>query len=195
MRRLVSLFVLAAAAIGLAACPPPPALPTYAEITFSHLPPIEVNVAEIRIEVPYQEPLAAPHVGESFPVPPTRAARRWAEDRLRAVGDRGVLVITIREAGAVETELEQAGGLTGAFTKQQAQKYEATVSMLAEATDPVGPRVGNSSVTVRRSVTVREDADINEREDTWYKLTQDVMADLNTAMEAEMRRSLASFLR
>ena len=93
-----------AAALALVACQPP-GKPKYDDITFTHLPPIELNVADIIIEAPYQEPLELPHVGEQFPVSPSRAARSWAEDRLRAVGGSGTVTVTIVESGAVETDL------------------------------------------------------------------------------------------
>lgn len=195
MRQLTRLSMLSAAAFVLAACPPPEPRPNYPDIAFTDKAPIALDVAEIRIDVPYVEPLELPHVGESFPVPPLRAARNWAEQRLRAVGSGGTVTVTINEASAVEAELEQSGGLKGLFTKEQAQRYEVTISMQVLAVDPAGTRTARASARVKRSITVPENADLNEREDVQYKLTKDALADFDKVMEGQIRQHLAGFLR
>lgn len=192
MRRIYSILVFSVMAMGLVACQPP-GKPKYPDITFNHLPPIELDVAEIVINAPYQEPLEPPHVGELFPVSPSRAARRWAEDRLRATGERGSATVTIIESSAVETELERTTGVTGLLTKDQAQSYEVTIEMSIEAMDPVGPRAGSASIRVTKKTSVSEDATMNEREGTWYKLTQNAMNSFNEAMEKQIGKTLSGF--
>lgn len=192
MRRFYSILVFSVMAMGLAACQPP-GKPNYPDITFDHLPPIELNVAEIVINTPYQEPLEPPHVGEQFPMSPSRAARRWAEDRLRATGERGSVTVTIIESSAVETELERTTGVTGLLTKDQAQSYEVRIEMSIEAMDPVGPRAGSASIRVTKKTSVAEDATVNEREQTWHKLTQNTMNNFNEAMEKQIGNTLSGF--
>lgn len=194
MRRLVSLFVLPIMALALAGCPPSPT-PSYPPISFADKPPIALDVAEIRIEVQYEEPLAPPHVGQDFPVPPLTAARRWAKDRLRAVGRGGVAILTIREAGATEAELERSTGLKGLFRQEQSQRYEVTVSMKLAVTPAGKAGTGSAETVARRNVTVLENADLNDRDAAWYKLTRDVMTDFDTAMTAKIRESLRDFVR
>lgn len=195
MQHVVRLSILSAAAFLLAACPPPQSRPTYPDITFSDKQPINLDVAEINIDIPYIEPLEAPHVGETFPVSPLRAAHNWAEQRLRAVGRRGTVTVTIVEAGAVEAELKRAGGLKGLFTKEQAQRYDVTINMQILAVDPVGPRTSRASALVKRSNTVPENADLNQREEIQYTLVKNTMADFDRAMESQIRKELAGFVR
>lgn len=192
MRRFISFSVFSIMAMGLVACQPP-AKPQYAEITFDHLPRIELDVAEIVIKTPYQESLDSPHVGEQFPVSPSRAARRWVEDRLRATGDRGVATVTIVESGAVEAELERTTGVTGLLTTDQAQSYEIAIEISIEAVDPVGPRTSSASIRVTKKTSVAEDATMNEREETWYKLTRNAMDNFNAAMEKQIGKTLSGF--
>lgn len=194
MRHILSLFVLSIMALGLAGCPPP-AVPEYPPIGFADKPPIALDVAEIRIEVLYEEPLAPPHVGQDFPVPPLAAARRWAEDRLRATGNSGIATVTIREAGATETELERSKGLKGLVKREQSQRYEVTISIEVAASSAGNSRRASAEAVARRSVTVLENADLNEREAAWYKLTRDAMTDFDTAMTAEIGKSLRGFVR
>lgn len=192
MRRFISLVFFSAAATVLVACQPPDK-PRYQDITFDHMPPIRLDVAEIIIKTTYQEPLEPPHVGEQFPVTPSRAARRWVEDRLQAVGERGSATVSIIESSAVETELERTEGIKGVFTKDQAQSYEFAVEMLVEAMDPVGPRAATASARITKKVSVAEDINMNEREETWYKLTKDGMNSFNEVMETQIGRSLGGF--
>ena len=192
MRRFYSILIFSVMAMGLAACQPL-GKPKYADITFDHLPPIELDVADIVISTPYQEPLESPHVGELFPVSPSRVARRWAEDRLRATGERGSATVTIIESSAIETELERTTGVTGLLTKDQAQSYEITIEMSIEAMDSVGPRTGTASIRVTKKTSVAEDATMNEREETWYKLTQGAMNSFNAAMEKQIGKTLSGF--
>ncbi len=196
MRRFGQIFLLAVLTPWLAACPPPPAEPvSWPDITFTGKPPIEFNVAEIKIRTPYREPIEPPHVGEQFPVSPSRAALNWAEDRLRAVGTRGTVTVTILESSAVEEQLESSGGLKGLLTWEQSEKYLVVISMEIEALDPVGPRLATATARTRKSVTVREDATLDEREATWYDLTKDAMSTFDTAMEGQVRNTLGSFLK
>lgn len=192
MRRFISFVLLPITAMALAACQPPDK-PRYADITFDHLPPIRLDVAEIVVKSAYQEPLEAPHVGEQFPVSPSKAARRWVDDRLQAVGQRGTATVTIVESSAVETELERTEGIKGVFTKDQAQSYEIAIEVLIEAMDPVGPRSATASARITRKTSVAEDFTLNEREGTWYKLTQDGMNAFNEVMERQIGKTLGGF--
>ena len=194
MRRFISFVLFPVTAMALAACQPPDK-PRYPEITFDHMPPIRLDVAEIVIKTPYQEPLQAPHVGEQFPVSPSRAARRWVEDRLQAVGTKGTATVTIIESSAVEIELERTEGIKGVFTKDQAQSYEIAVEVSIEAVDPVGPRKATASARITKKTSVAEDVTMNEREDTWYKLTKDGMNSFNATMEQQMSKSMSGFMK
>ena len=196
MRRTGKIAILAVLALGLAACVyRPPETVSWPDITFTNQPPIDFDVAEIKILTPYREPIEPPHVGEQFPVSPSRAARNWAEDRLRAVGKRGTLTVTIQESSAVEELLQPSGGLKGLVTKEQTEKYLVVIAMEIKALDPVGPRAARAAARTRKSTTVREDATLDEREQIWYTLTKDTMADFNSAMERQIRETLASFLK
>ena len=104
----------------LTACVTAGPQPSYPEITFSHLPHIELKVAEIVYEPRYQPPIAAPNIGHEFPTPPAKAVERWISDRLKAVGTVGQAKIVIRRATGTETKLKVTKGLTGAFTTDQA---------------------------------------------------------------------------
>lgn len=194
MKRLAVLFLGLFTVGALSACETQIQRPTYAELTFSHMDPIYLDVAEINIVKAYQPTGAKPHVELEFPVSPLDTAARWAKDRLQAVGVSGVATITITDASAVETELEQEGGLTGALTTEQSERYDATLAMAIEIFDPNGSS-GNTFAEVKRSTTVAEDASLNDRERTWYVLTEKLAKDLDRRMSENIKNHLTMFVR
>jgi hypothetical protein len=129
---LSRLPVLVLIAVVLAACksePPPARLP---DMTFANLPKILVDVAEIQIVDEFNPPFAPPNVEHKMPVPPAGAARRWAQDRLVAVGKSGRAVVTIRDAHVSETLLPRSTGVTSSFTTQQGARYDGVIEMTVE---------------------------------------------------------------
>ena len=105
----VTTFFAAAVLMFAAACestPPPQTLP---EITFSHMQPIKLNVREIEVVSNYRPPMKAPNVEHLLRQNPEASLRRWANDRLRAVGSSGTARLVITNASIVETALAYRG--------------------------------------------------------------------------------------
>src|SRR3546814_12438362 len=95
------LFAAAVLLLGLASCETSVQQGKFPDITFAHLPPIRLDVANIEVvRVPPQQQEGRSVVDE-FPVPPGDAAERWARDRLQAAGRSGMATVVITEAGAV----------------------------------------------------------------------------------------------
>ena len=194
MRRLGFVIAGSFMLLMLTGCPGPQA-PQYPDITFTHLPPMEFNVAEIKVVTKYRPPMKAPNVDHIFPVPPLNAMERWVKDRLRATGAQGTLTVTILDASATETVLKISGGIKGAFTKEQSERYDAVVAMEITGVHPVGNKTASASARATRGTTVREDATVNDRNDTWYNMTKTLMTDFNLAMETEVRKSFKRFMK
>lgn len=185
----LALFVLA-----LAACATPPARPTYPELTWAHLPPFELDVAAVEVVSEYEPPYKEPNVEHLFPVPPGEAARRWADDRIKAAGTEGRAKVIIKRASVTETPLELTEGVRGYFTTEQAQRYDAVVEVTIEVRGPRGYRDGFATAVAERSRTVPEDATLNERERVWFEITDALMKDFNAEMERNVREHLGRFL-
>jgi hypothetical protein len=194
MRRksLRQIFILAI--ISLTACTS--VAPTrYPEITFTHLPPIKLDVAEIVYSPRYLAPVSAPNIGHVFPTPPATAAERWIADRLVAVGKTGQARVTIRQATATENRLKLKKGLSGAFTTDQAWRYDAHIEIAIEAVDPNRKLKARASTVAQQSKTVPEDANLSEREDLWFALTEKLMRNFNDNFESQIRKDLAKFVK
>ena len=182
-------FLLAgAAALTLAACEStPPPRPTFADIHFTERPPMRIDAAAVDIERQFRPTLRPPNVEHLFPVSPERAMENWARDRLQATGTSRRVRVRIVDASVREVELPRTGGMRGAFTTDQAQRYDATVEM---SVDIMGDRgFAERSVTAKaaRSRSVPENITPNDREMAWYQLTKELMADLDVELERQIR--------
>jgi hypothetical protein len=181
-------FVAGLAALTLAACESkPPPRPTFADIRFTERPPMRIDAAAVDIERQFRPTLRPPNVEHLFPVSPERAMENWARDRLQATGTSRRVRVRIVDASVREVELPRTGGVRGAFTTDQAQRYDATVEM---SVDIMGERgFAERSVTAKaaRSRSVPENITPNDRELVWYQLTKELMADLDIELERQIR--------
>lgn len=190
-RRVVVVFAL----LALAACETAVAPQRFPEITFEHLSPIRLDVAKITYAPRYRAPAGTPHVGHDFPTPPAIAAERWIADRLVAAGVSGEATVTIRHATATEIRLKIKKGVTGAFTTDQAWRYDGYVEMAIEAVDLSGQRRATATASARQSQTVPEDASLDEREAVWFGLVEKLMRRFDGAFEGQIRKNLAGFVK
>ncbi len=179
----------------LAACQVPVLPPPLSELTYGHLEPINLDVGRIEILEQYVPPLKAPNVEHEFPTPPATAMRQWAKDRLHAVGEIRTARLVIKTASAIETKLETRGGLRGAFTKDQAARYDVTLDVVLEVRSERGSAVAFANAVVTRSKTVPEGLSLSERERVFHEMTQSVMDEVNSELEKNIRQFLVQYLR
>lgn len=192
----IRLALAAILVLALGACSAdPPERPIYPDLTYRHLPPIKLAVARVEVEDAYTPPLRAPNVEHEFPVSPAAAARRWSDDRIRAVGKEGSVKVTLREASVIEVALKKTEGLTGAVTTDQSERYDGTIVMEIEVLSENGDREAFVTATARRSRTVPEDITLNEREKVFFEMTEAMMNDLNAELERQIQQHLGRYLR
>lgn len=184
LRFILVTLVLAGA---LAGCESPPPRPTFADIRFTDQAPIRLAVSSVEISREFKPTFQSPHVEHLFPVPPERALENWAHDRLVAAGGSARARFIIQDASVIETQLKKKDeGLTGAFTDQPAQRYDATVAVTLQIVDGQGLPVRTVSVTSSRSQSVLESITPNDRDKTWYDMTKALMADFNQQMSQQI---------
>ncbi len=190
-----SIVVAAALCAGLAACESVPPRQQFPEITFSHLPRINLDVARIEVVQAYKAPGAKPNVEHLFPVAPASIAERWARQRLRAVGAGGSARATVVSAAVVEVPLKRTTGLRGAFTTDQSERYEGVLEMKIELAAS-GARA-RAAVTARTELsrTVPENISLNDREKLWFQMTEEMANQLNVLLEREIKKHFKAYLR
>lgn len=179
----------------LAGCATEVQKPGFSQISFAHLQPINLNVARIEMENRYISPATRPNVEHEFPVSPAAVASNWGRDRLRAVGASGVARVIVRRASVVEVPLKRTTGVTGAFTRDQSERYEAVIDMMVELRDATGNVRVTVESTAKRSRSVSENISLNDREKIWFEMTESMMADLNTALENQVRIHMKEWIR
>jgi hypothetical protein len=200
LRPFRSRFAVLAIALAslLAACEAaPPPRPVFPEIRFTDEPPLNLDVSRIDIEERFRPSFQEPNVEHLFPVPPAQAAVAWARDRLHATGGPNSprrARVTIQDASVRETELPRTKGLTGAFTTQQAERYDGNVEVSVEILNERGFPERTASARVTRSQTVAENATPNDRERVWYDMTRAMMHDLDQQLEREMRANFGFYI-
>ncbi len=192
-----TVFAIMMIGVLVSACQTPGAKPSFADITFSHLQPLNINVAKVEVENAYKASGDGKHVEDRFPVSPATAMERWIVDRIKPVGGAGsgVLRLVITDAGVLETTLKKDKSVTGAFTKQQSHRYDLNAGGRVEIYDAAGTRTGFSAAKASRSITTREDVTLNEREKIWFEVTEKVMIDFNREMENNIRQYLGAWVK
>lgn len=177
----------------LAACALDDPSNRFARLTYEHLPDINLDVGEIQVEQAYVTPGQPPNVDHLFPVEPKDAAVRWAQDRLVARGDRLTFRYIVRQASAVETPLPVSSGITGMLKTEQSERYDLHIVVEMQVLD--GRQIqGTARAEGRRSITVPEDSSLAEREEVWYRLTEDTMRDLDAQLERTIREAFFPYI-
>ncbi len=180
----------------MSACATPDPMVRFPDITFSHLAPIKLDVGAVDYSQAYISPAKVPNVEHLFPQRPSVVARRWSDDRIEAVGAISRIArVTLINAAVVGSTLDTTEGLKGAFTIDQAARYDATVEILIEIVNSQGVVEGQASAMAQRSMTAPENITLNDRDQLWFELTEAVMRDLDREMEATIREYLAKYVR
>jgi hypothetical protein len=186
--RSVARGLAATLAIGfLAACTTPATVPPPA-ISFKDRPPLRLDVANVAIVPEYAPPRRDPNIEHVMPLSPQIGVERWVEDRLLAEGSSGTANVIIRRASVVEQALPRTGGLRGVVEVEQSERYTAQLDV--EVTIEKGAQSGRAETSVVRSMTVPENATLEQREATWTALVNDLMKDFDATLESEMRKNL-----
>ncbi|OHC76221.1 MAG: hypothetical protein A3G18_10995 [Rhodospirillales bacterium RIFCSPLOWO2_12_FULL_58_28] len=195
IKRFNNFLILVAMAVSLASCETAVPDRKFTVLTYSHLPPFNLNVGAVQIIHQYKSPLALPNVEYQFPTPPETALKQWATDRLLAKGKQGAARFTIVDAKVTRTLLPLKKGLEGSFYVEQSDRYDGSIEVTLEIVDDKGSKLGFANAAAGRSVTVREDATLNDREKVWHAMTESMMNDLNNIFEKNIRFHLGKFIK
>jgi len=180
----------------LAACDTPPTRQPFAKLTYTYLKPYRLAVGRVDVVDAYHPPLAPPNVEQSFPVSPSGTAAQWGRDRLIAVGGPNRAVYTVLRGDAIETHLPvNSGGMFSDFENPQSERYDLTIAVRLQIIEPGGRVAATVDARATRSITVAQDATLNDRERTWFTLTEQTMKDLNATLEKSIPLYLGAYLR
>lgn len=187
---LGSILILA---LPLGACETPVEGRNFSQIGFSHQKPIRLDVARLEIKKARPRALSKGNIDHELPVSLHATAERWARERLKPVGNRSVVVVSIEEASFTEARLKRTGGIKGAFTTDQSERYDAKLRMSVKISDLRGEGVARATGT--RKQTVREDITLAGREKVWFKMVEGLIRDVDRELEKQIRLYLGQFIR
>ena len=186
--------MIAAALLILAGCAAEVPVQRFPQITFRHLPPIDLRVVDIRVDGDLPTP-AANDVTAGLPASPARALTQWARDRLRLAGStRATARFTILAARVLRKDLEMERGLAAVFKKQADRRFDGLVEAEIEILDGRGIRRAAARAKAERVITVREDDTAADRRRKLFEMTEKMMADFDREMEKAIRRHFVEWL-
>jgi hypothetical protein len=196
--RLVNLVFAALALVSVAGCSTPDSpAPAFPDIRFSDSPPIRLDAASIDVVDQFQPSFRRPFVEQDFPVPPQRALHNWVQDRL-AAGDPGSanhIRVTILDASVKDVKLAPtASGLAASFTTEQSDRFDAHVAMSVDIIDGKGLVVRTAKAEAHLSRSIAENTTLNERDQVWYQLTEDITANLGRAIQDQIIGTFSPYI-
>ena len=162
--------------------PPPKNL---IDLSFSHLPPINLNVDSISINNYYASVQKPPNIEHLFPIKPVEAAERWAKDRLRFKGGLDRLVFSITRGAATE---KRQGGKSVMLFNTQSVHYDSEIEVKLQIIDPNGIIKASVFSRATQGLTSKDHLTLSEREMIWFQMTESMMQDLNRSLEKQIAK-------
>jgi hypothetical protein len=101
--------------------------------------------------------------------------------------------VYIEKASVVEEKLAKTGGIRGAFTTDQTERYTGELQMTMELSN--GGQQGTVKAGARKAQTIAEDATLAEREKLWFDMVEKLARDVDAQMNKQINTHLTNFLR
>lgn len=190
-----TLLAFGISAFALTACAPTPKLSEPKGLPYIAEHPMRLDLDRIEVVKAYTSPGKLPNVEHQFPVPPAALVQQWVQDRLLPIGHEDYAVVTIEDASVIETPLPRTGGMSGWFTVDQTERYDASLKVKVEIFDRGGHSRGFASAASTGSQTVTENMTLGQRRKVWVDLMEKVMTQLDTELESNIKVHLGSFVR
>jgi len=161
---------------------------------YSKAAPIRLNASKIEVVSEYTPRGSAPSVDHMMDKNPQQAMVEWAKARLRAAGSTGYTQVKIKDASVTSRVLEQEGGLSGYFTREQAEELVARLEVDITAENAEQNFNGYTTIQVSQVLTVPEHATKDERKAIERDLVNKLMDEFNTKAEGGIRQHLNTVL-
>lgn len=185
-------LLLAGVMMAGTACTLSPPAPDVPELTFAQVQPVAVNAARIDVIDEYQSPMGKPNVEHLFKTSPAQAVHMLVQKQLVAQGPQNLLRVIIEDAAVTQKDLPVAKGVIGAFSKEAAQQFDAKLAVRFELVDETAPDIilARARVNAARSRSVENNISPAQRDIAFFKLTEDLMNDLQAGIAGTVRDTL-----
>lgn len=164
----------------------------YSEPRFQTSAPIELNVEKVEIVSEFIPSFTRPNVEHLFPVSIEKAAKLWAEDRLKADGfsSNRIAEFIIKDASVTE-EVEKSEELL----QKDRLKYRANLSVVLKITDKSNMSAAETSIDAWRELRIPVDTKIAEKEKYWNDMVYKLFDEFNRRMEGNINEYLNMYVK
>lgn len=153
-------------------------------------PPHQLDVADVTVVRRYAEPRQGHR--DLYPMDLGDAVDRWAADQLRAVGRTGRARVYVENAQI--TEHFRRESKPRSMTFDRFRQYDGILHVRIEVTDTSTQRVGFANGHAQRTATAGENASRSARETIGWRMSEDLLNDLDAVLDANIERHLGNFL-
>lgn len=143
------------------------------DLTFSHMPPVQVDVQTL-LSSPDDPAPVAPAVPHGFVVTPDALWQDYTAQRFQAVGSSGLLYVLL-ESYSIEQDRKESDYSWGQFLNVDGldeYKIEMTVHLLWK--DELSGEAKGQRFTVQRVTTISEHASPIEREQKQFEVMEEL---------------------
>ena len=164
----------------------------YCEPRFQTVAPVELNVEKVEVISEFIPSFTRPNVEHLFPVSIEKAAKLWAEDRLKADGfsSNKVAEFIIKDASVTE-EVEKAEELL----HKDRLKYRANLSVVLKVTDKSNLSSAETTINAWRELRIPVDTNIAEKEKYWNDMVNKLFEQFNERMEKNIYEYLNMYVK
>ena len=164
----------------------------YCEPRFQTAAPVELNVEKVEVVSEFIPSFTRPNVEHLFPVSIEKAAKLWAEDRLKADGfsSNKVAEFIIKDASVTE-EVEKAEELL----HKDRLKYRANLSVVLKVTDKSNLSSAETTINAWRELRIPVDTNIAEKEKYWNDMVNKLFEQFNERMEKNIYEYLNMYVK
>jgi len=180
-------LILALTACSSEGTPPP------APVSRALPPKISLDVQSINLaDRSGIQPTSSPYNSNHFSPTIDDAIKRWASDRLQAVGQVGQAIVLIKEASLTAQPIPTESGMNAWFKRQQSVKYIGHAEVTVEANGREG--FATTDASAMRAVTLPENPTDTEKQDAYYSLLNGLMKDLGQNLDDAIAVHMANFI-
>lgn len=160
------------------------------ELTYSHVEPLGLQVADIDIVNMAQHNPVSGDVSSNFPTAPDEALSRYAQNRLQPVGDGGKLNFVIERASVLRRDIVSEGMFEKLMHVDGREEYTVQMVIRLEVLSSLGFRSAQSTLSIEKSLIQSAGLTLAEREREWLELLDSMMVDVDQAVTASLQNSL-----
>lgn len=166
--------------LGACASMPSPDGKPMADLTFSHLSPVSLQVNNIVRDETTQDQLDG--MPESFTVPIDELTNVYIKRRLQAVGGAETLRVTLEDLSVRYEQKPSESKLAGFLGVAKIDSYAITITMNLMLEDESSGAVRGRKFTARRVINISEHKSVAEREKQQLEGVEALFVDIDRAV-------------